>query len=174
MAALKEKIPFWLGTLASVFLLLRALYLPGPLEALDIGPNTKAGGAYLSQVLHWDNQINAFEARRPDAVALYRQDPTKVDSSFRHLYEGCFRGYNLAMILFCLTLGAGTGLFGIMIFFRRRIWVKEHASDAPVWRDALIIALIAFGVLTAVLFVVNAQVAGSNATLQSASTDGSG
>ena len=133
---------------AGVFLLLRALYLPGPLGYLSTPPNTKILGSYRSQVDHWDRQIAQMEWNNPGDLAKYRQDPALADPIFRHLYEDSFLGYNLATIFMATCTGMGVGLIGASVFMQRRWRARQLGNQPPpAFRDVLLIATAAVAFL---------------------------
>ena len=157
MAASRHRLAFYLGITAGVFLILRALYLPGPLDSLAFPPNTKAGGAYLSQVRHWDDQIRRLEAQSPNEVALYRNAPDGADRIFRAFYESSFRNYNAAMLLLTLSFGAGIGILGVTVYRWRRVQVRQSVRPTSALKDALVIGVGAASILLVSAYVIHSQ-----------------
>lgn len=165
MFASSKKVAYTLGIAVGVFLILRALYLPGPLEALAFPPNTKVKAAYLEQVRHWDGQIRAMEAANPGDVTTYRADPDQADPIFRTYYENSFRSYNLAMILLSLSFGAGVGICGVMGYRWRRAVVSASGRKAAAGRDAVVVLLSVLAVLVSTAYLLDRQFNKSTQTL---------
>ena len=172
MVASSKKVAYTFGIAVGVFLILRALFLPGPLEVLAFPPNTKVKAAYLEQVRHWDGQIRAMEAAHPGDVTTYRADPDQADPIFRTYYENSFRSYNLAMILLSLSFGAGVGICGVMAYRWRRAVVRASGRKAGAGRDAIVVLLSVLAVLVSTAYLLDRRFNKAAEEVVSSESDG--